>query len=356
MQGIQRKDITMVNVLIVDDSALIREYMKEVLSGDKDINVVDSVSDPYMAVKVLSKEKIDVITLDLEMPKMDGLTFLEKLMRQRPLPVVVCSSIAEQGSQNAIKALELGAIEVITKAKLGVKDFLENEKYNLRTAVKNASKVNLNKLKEISQDDSIKPVLSKPKHLLSQTTNKVIAIGASTGGTIVLRRILSRLPKTNTGIIVSQHMPEGFTKQFSNSLDTISMMDISEATDGEKITMGSAIIARGNHHLKIERSGAYYQCQLSKDDPVNRHRPSVDVMFHSVAENVGSNALGVLLTGMGKDGAVGLKAIQEAGGTTIAQNEKSCVVYGMPKAAIEIGAADHILGIDEIIEQIIQFQ
>ncbi len=346
----------MINVLIIDDSALIREFLTAILTEDKEINVIASVSDPYKAVEVLNNKKIDVISLDLEMPGMDGLTFLEKLIKQKPIPVVVLSAIAEEGSENAIKALQLGAVEVIPKAKLGIKNFLLKEKLKIQQSIKSASRVNINHLKKMAKTNlSIAPVINNSKHLLTQTTSKIVAIGASTGGTIVLRYILSKLPRTNHGIIITQHMPEGFTKKFSESLDLISELFVKEAEENEKILVGKAIIAQGNCHLKIKRYGAFYQCKLIKEGLINRHRPSVDVMFHSVAENAGKNALGILLTGMGRDGAEGLKAIKDSGGTTIVQDENSCIVYGMPKIATEIGAADYILGIEDIIKKIIEF-
>ncbi|HOV14390.1 MAG TPA: chemotaxis response regulator protein-glutamate methylesterase [Spirochaetota bacterium] len=345
----------MINVLIVDDSAFVREVLTKIISEDKELHVVASVPDPYKAVEVLNSEKIDVITLDLEMPRMDGLTFLEKLMSQKPMPVVVCSSIAEEGSDNAIKALELGAVEVITKPKFGLKDFFTEEKERLHESIKSASKTNIGVLKSSLKHLPKNQIKKSSSHLLSQTTNKVIAIGASTGGTIALKEILSKLPKTCTGIVITQHMPEGFTKSFSNSLNSECEIDVRESEDDDKILIGQAIIAMGNTHLKVERSGAYYRCKISNEPHVNRHRPSVDVMFESIAQSVGKNALGILLTGMGKDGALGLKAIKDAGGITIAQNETSCVVYGMPKAAVDIGAAHYILNLDEIVQKIIEF-
>jgi two-component system, chemotaxis family, protein-glutamate methylesterase/glutaminase len=345
----------MINVLVIDDSALIREFMTKILREQPDINVVDSVPNPYKAVDILNTKKIDVILLDLEMPRMDGLTFLEKLMKQRPVPVIVCSSIAEEGSENAMRALDLGAIEIISKAKLGVKDFILSEKEKIIDSVRSASGITLGSLKKLSYDfvPSEKPV--KIKTGLFNTTNKVIAIGASTGGTVVLRYILTKLPKTVHGIVVTQHMPEGFTKKFSDNLNTECQINIKEAEDNDPILIGNAIIAKGDSHLKVKVSGSYYQCVLSKDKPVNRHRPSVDVMFRTIAEHVGKNALGILLTGMGRDGADGLMSMKEAGANTIAQNEESCTVFGMPKAAIEMGAAEMVLDPDEIIKKIIEF-
>ena len=349
----------MINVLVVDDSAFVREFLTKIYSEDKNITVVGTASDPYRAVEILnSGVKVDVISLDLEMPKMDGLTFLEKLMSQKPIPVVVCSSIAEQKSDNAIKALELGAVEVITKPKLGLKDFFSEEKDRIIDAIKSAADSNVSMIKKsIKRFNEKKEYINKEvsSHLLSQTTNKVIAIGASTGGTIILREILTQLPRTCTGIVISQHMPEGFTLSFSNNLNNECEIEVKESEDEDKILMGTAIVARGNRHLVVDRYGAYYRCNLSNSPQVNRHRPSVDVMFKSIAKTAGKNAMGILLTGMGRDGAEGLKAIKDAGGITIAQNEESSVVFGMPKAAIEIGAADMVLGVDEIIRKIIEF-
>ncbi len=349
----------MINVLVVDDSAFVREFLSGIYREDKEINVVGAVPDPYKAVELINNGvKVDVISLDLEMPKMDGLTFLEKLMSQKPIPVVVCSSIAEQGSDNAIKALELGAIEVITKPKLGLKDFFNEEKTRMQDAIKSAAKSNITNLKRgIKRNtdfrETAKQIIKEP--LLARTTNKVIAIGASTGGTITIRDILTKLLRTCTGIVITQHMPEGFTKSFSNSLNNECQIDVKECENDDKISMGSAIVARGNRHMVVDRYGAYYRCSLTDTPHVNRHRPSVDVMFESIAKTAGKNALGILLTGMGKDGARGLAAIKEAGGETIAQNEESSVVYGMPKAAVEIGAAQHVLGVEEIIQKIIEF-
>lgn len=349
----------MINVLIVDDSAFVREFLSKILDEDNEINIIGKASDPFHAVKFLNeyRDEVDVITLDLEMPKMDGLTFLGKIMAQKPLPVVICSSIAEQGSENAIKALELGAVEVITKPKYGLKDFFNEEKMRITEAVKSAAKVDIKILRDNLRLDYSKSKNTTPSnsHLLNRTTNKVIAIGASTGGTIALRYILSKLPNTITGIVITQHMPEGFTKSFSNSLNLESNLDVKESEDNDRISIGTATIAKGNTHLTVERFGAYYHCKLNQNPHVNRHRPSVDVLFESIAKTAGKNALAILLTGMGKDGAIGLKQIKDAGGMTIAQNKESCVVFGMPKAAIDLNAADYVLGLDEIVEQIINF-
>lgn len=349
----------MIKCLIIDDSALIREFLKEILNEDKRIQVTGTADNPYKAVEILNNEKIDVITLDLEMPRMDGLTFLDKLMKQRPIPVVVISSIAQKDSENALKALELGACEVITKPKLGLKNYLFDEKKRIIQSIKNASLVNLKNLRYystgINKNTKTKINKNNGQPLLGQTTQKVIAIGASTGGTNVLRYILSKLNRTTCGIIITQHMPEGFTARFSESLNMVSELEVKEASQDDKIGIGSAFIAKGNYHLAVKRSGAFYHLDLLDTSPVNRHRPSVDVLFESVAAEAGKNSMGIILTGMGTDGARGLKKIKENGGVTIAQNELSCVVYGMPKAAVELNAVDSVMSIDEIIETIQKF-
>ena len=345
----------MINVLIVDDSALIREFLSELLKGNPDINVVAAMPHPYKAVDVINNNKIDVIILDIEMPFMDGLVFLEKIMKQRPIPVIICSSVAEEGSANAIKALQLGAVDVITKAKLGIKDFFKEEKERIIESIKAASKANLASIKKNIKSTAQLKSKIRDKSGLVDSTKKIVAIGASTGGTIVLRSILSRLPANVHGLVITQHMPEDFTKRFSESLNDVCDINVKEAENGDHVLVGNAIIAKGDFHLKVEKNGAFSQCLLTKDKKVNRQRPSVDVMFESIAESAGRNALGILLTGMGKDGAAGLKSIREAGGLTIAQNEESCAVFGMPKAAIETGAADLVLDIDGIVNYIIEY-
>ena len=346
----------MINVLIIDDSALVREYLKESLEKDKEIGIVKAVSTPFTAIEILNKQKIDVICLDLKMPRMDGLTFLEKLMKQKPLPVVIFSGEIEERSKDAIKALQLGAVDVIFKAKIGIKDYLKNEEDNICNIIKSASKVNIKSVNRVIKKVENISLISKPELKIPlQASSKIIAIGASTGGTAVLRYILSKLPKTTNGIVVTQHMPENFTNQFSSSLNSTSKLYIKEAENNDIINIGSALIAKGDWHLKVLHSGNLYKCKISQDTHVNRHRPSVDVMFESVAKAAGNRTLGILLTGMGKDGARGLKAIKDAGGITIVQEEKSCAVFGMPKAAIDIKATKHVLSIDDIINSIIDF-
>ena len=346
----------MINVLIIDDSALVREYLKESLENDNEIGIVRAVSTPFSAIEILNKEEINVICLDLKMPRMDGLTFLEKLMKQNPLPVVIFSGEIEEQSKDAIRALQLGAVDIIFKAKIGIKDYLKNEGENICNVIKSASKVNIKSINRVIKKAENISLIRKPDLKVPlQATSKIIAIGASTGGTAVLRYIFSKLPKATNGIVITQHMPENFTNQFSSSLNSISKMYIKEVENNDIINIGSALIARGNWHLKVLQSGNLYKCVLSQDIHVNRHRPSVDVMFESVAKAAGDRTLGILLTGMGKDGAKGLKSIKDTGGITIVQEEKSCAVFGMPKAAIDINATDHILSIDEIISSIIDF-
>ena len=346
----------MINVLVVDDSALVREFLKESLEDDREIGIVKAVSTPFSAIEILNKEKIDVLCLDLKMPRMDGLTFLEKIMKQRPLPVVIFSGEIEEGSKDVIRALQLGAVDIIYKAKIGIKDYLKDEKENICSVIKSASKVNIKGINRIiKKGEGISLISKNDTKGPTKATNKIIAIGASTGGTTVLRYIFSKLPKTTCGIVVTQHMPEDFTNQFSVSLNSISELYIKEAENNDVVNIGGALIAKGDWHLKVSRSNNAYKCGISKDERVNRHRPSVDVMFNTIAKCAGDKALGILLTGMGKDGAMGLKAIKESGGKTIVQEEKSCAVYGMPKAAVDIGAADHIQSLDEIIASIIDF-
>jgi len=343
----------LINVLIIDDSALIREFLTDILNNDNDINVVSAVSNAYKATEILNNEKIDVIILDIDLPLMDGITFLEKIMNQHPLPVIIISGMMEEGSKDAIKALQLGALEIIIKDKIGIKNFLNREKENIINSIKNAASANIvqfNKLllkdKKIIETSGIK----KDQTGGGKSSNKIIAIGASTGGTIVLRYIISRLPEGTHGIVITQHMPEFFTNQFSISLNLIGKLHVKEAVMNDKVSIGNAIVARGNYHLEIVKSNNEYLCSLNKNPPVNRHRPSVDVMFKSIVKCAGANTLGILLTGMGKDGAEGLKTIKEAGGTTVVQDEKSCTVFGMPKAAIDINAAQHVLDIDDIVK------
>ncbi|MGE5418666.1 MAG: protein-glutamate methylesterase/protein-glutamine glutaminase [Chloroflexota bacterium] len=342
-----------IKVLIVDDSALVRQVLREIFQLDPQIDVLDSVGDPYQAAKVIQEELPDVITLDIEMPKMDGLTFLRKIMSQHPVPVVVISSLTAEGTETAIRAMEYGAVEIITKPQLANKQFYEESKIMLCDAVKAAaiSRLKLHKTGSIKVQPkySADAVMSSPQRLsMIKTTESVIAVGASTGGTEALRVFLELLPPDSPGIIIVQHMPENFTKSFANRLNEVCRISVKEAENGDAVQRGRALIAPGNKHMLLKRSGARYYVEIKDGPLVNRHRPSVDVLFRSTATYAGSNAVGIIMTGMGDDGARGLLEMKNAGAFTIAQDEKSCVVFGMPKEAIKLGAADKILPLENI--------
>ena len=347
--------IKKIRVLIVDDSAVVRQTLSSILETDPKIEVMDTASDPYYAVKIIQNEVPDVITLDIEMPRMDGLTFLRKIMRQHPIPVIIISSLTTEGTLTALKALEYGAIEIITKPQLGTKLFLEESRIRLCDVVKAAARAKL-KIKnlssipvEVTPKYSADAVLSKSyAHSMIKTTENVVAVGASTGGTEALTVFLQSMPADCPGIVIVQHMPELFTKTFANRLNEICKINVKEAEDHDTILRGHALIAPGNKHMLVKRSGAKYFVEVVDGPLVNRHRPSVDVLFRSTAQFAGSNAVGIIMTGMGDDGARGLLEMKEAGAFTIAQDEKSCVVFGMPKEAIKRNAVDKILSLDQI--------
>ncbi len=334
-----------IRVLTVDDSALMRQVLADLLSHDPDIEVIGSAPDPFIAREKIKALNPDVLTLDVEMPKMDGLTFLEKLMRGRPMPVVMVSSLTEVGCQTTLRALELGAVDFITKPKIDLREGMDAIAADLIDKIKAAAQA------------SIKPrvpsgkVPGRPTALASamiKTTDTIIAIGASTGGTEALKEVLEVLPPNTPPILVTQHMPERFTKTFADRLNGLCRIKVKEAEDGDSVLPGHALIAPGNYHMTLVRSGARYSVRLNQDPPVNRHRPSVDVMFHSVAEYAGANSVGVILTGMGGDGARCLLEMKQAGAFTIAQDEASCVVFGMPKEAIKLGAAEKVVPLQDI--------
>jgi len=346
-----------IKVLIIDDSALVRQILTEILSADPGVEVVGTAADPIIAREKIKQLNPDVLTLDVEMPKMDGITFLSNLMRLRPMPVVMISSLTEQGADITFQALELGAIDFVPKPKIDVRHGMEEYAEIIIEKVKTASKAKVlarNTSASIAGDDvperlSADAVLKKSfnkKHFAS--TEKIIAIGASTGGTEAIKDVLIRLPADMPGIVITQHIPEAFSGPFAKRMNGCCAMEVFEATDGQQILPGCVYIAPGSHHLIVERSGARYLCKLSDGPPVNRHRPSVDVLFRSVAQNAGSNAVGAILTGMGNDGAKGMKEMQEAGAPTVAQDENTSVVWGMPGEAVKIDAADHILPLDKI--------
>lgn len=359
-----------IKVLVVDDSALIRQMMEKMLASDPAIEVVGTAQDPYIAREKIKKLNPDVITLDVEMPRMDGLTFLSNLMRLRPMPVVMVSSLTEKGADTTFRALEMGAIDFVTKPKIDLANSFDSYAEQIIEKVKVAANVNVSQIERrvklnLDQilDRKIDPKLSADAVIRKtsgrkqfRTTGKIVAIGASTGGTEAIREILSELPADAPGIVISQHIPEGFSTAFAKRMNESSQMVVYEATDGQQILPGHVYIAPGDRHLLVVRNGAQYNCRLSDGPLVNRHRPSVDVMFRSVAENVGPNAIGVILTGMGKDGALGLQEIRDNGGTTIAQDERSSVVWGMPGEAVKIGAADVTLSLSKIPARILEFE
>lgn len=338
-----------IRVLIVDDSSVVRNILSRELSRDPALEVVGTATDPYVARDKIVQLKPDVITLDIEMPRMDGITFLGKLMRYQPMPVVVVSSLTEQGGKMAMQALALGAVEVMCKP---------DSSYTVGDlAVDLADRIKAAALVRFDQKPKTEVVKAPPLALgqaLERTTHKIIAIGTSTGGTEALRRVIPLLPANTPGILVVQHMPEHFTKSLAASLDRDSALSVSEAVDGETITPGKVLIAPGNRHMLLKRSGARYYVEVKNGPRVNRHRPSVEVLFKSVARHAGSNAVGVIMTGMGNDGAAGLLEMKQQGAVTIAQDDASCVVFGMPRVAIEMGAIEIVCPLDQIASRILR--
>lgn len=331
-----------VRVLIVDDSSTVRNILREELSRDPDIEIVGSAPDPYVARDMIVKLKPDVLTLDIEMPRMDGLSFLRKLMFHFPMPVIIVSSLTQKGGELAMEAVEAGAIDVMCKP--GAAYAVGDLSIELADKIKAAALVRV-----VKRDPRTQGAAPAVKRLaMTKTTNKVIAIGSSTGGTQALQEVLTALPATAPGIIIVQHMPENFTRSFANRLNGICAIEVKEAEDGDSVTPGRAIIARGNYHMVLRRSGARYEIRVKTGPLVCRQRPAVDVMFKSVARYAGSNAVGVILTGMGNDGAAGMLEMHNAGAFTIAQDEKSCVVFGMPKEAIKAGGVDRIVPLKQI--------
>lgn len=340
-----------IRVLIVDDSALMRQVLAMLLAKDPDIEVVGSAPDPYVAREKIKALNPDVLTLDVEMPKMDGITFLEKLMRGHPMPVVMVSSLTEAGCQTTLRALELGAIDFITKPKIDLREGMEDIAQNLIAKVKAAASANLKRpAGEKRALSSVAAARSGPtgSQAMIKTTDTIIAIGSSTGGTEAVKDLLEMLPPDTPPILITQHMPERFTKTWADRLNSLCRIGVKEAQHGDSVLPGHALVAPGNFHMTLVRSGARYTVHLNQDPPVNRHRPSVDVMFASVAQYAGANAVGVILTGMGGDGAKEMLTMKRAGAFTIAQDEASCVVFGMPKEAIKAGAVDKVLPLHEI--------
>jgi len=345
-----------IKVLIVDDSALVRRVLTDVLSKDKGIEVMGAAHDPIFAMRRMQQQWPDVIVLDIEMPRMDGLTFLRKLMKARPTPVVICSTLTVKGAETTMQALSAGAVSIIAKPTSGLSDFLNDGANDVVSAVKGASQARVRNLGVTRPaGDFHAPKSAEPAPAsLRETTQQVVAIGTSTGGTQALERVLTQLPAVSPGIVVVQHMPEKFTALFAQRLNTLCRIEVQEAQHNDRVVPGRALIAPGGKHMELIRRGAQYYVRLSDDPPVNRHKPSVDVLFNSVASQAGRNAAGFILTGMGDDGARGLLAMSRAGAHTVAQDEESCIVFGMPRSAIEMGAASRVLPLDQVAQEIMR--
>lgn len=345
-----------IKVLIIDDSALIRSVLSEIINQQPDMEVIAVAPDPLVARELIKQTNPDVLTLDVEMPKMDGLDFLEKLMRLRPMPVIMVSSLTERGSEITMRALELGAVDFVTKPKLSIQSGMLEYADLIADKIRAASKARVKSraahlVKDSEQRPGVLPMMKNP--LMS--SEKLIIIGASTGGTEAIKSFLEQMPSDCPGILITQHMPEGFTRSFAKRLDGLCKISVSEAAGGERVLPGHAYIAPGHSHLLLARSGANYVTQLDTGAPVNRHRPSVDVLFRSAAINAGKNAVGVILTGMGKDGALGMLEMKNAGAHNFAQDEASCVVFGMPREAIAVGATHEVGPLDELPSRVLQY-
>ena len=354
-----------IRVLIVDDSAVVRQTLSSIIESDPDMEVMAVAGDPYIAANKMSVETPDVITLDVEMPRMDGITFLQKIMSQHPIPVVMCSSLTDKGCQTTVKALEYGALDIITKPQLGVKKYLEEAKVTICDSVKAAAMSSLSNRKiakpaalpnrPVQEKLSADVMLSKASSSSSmiKTTEKIVVVGASTGGTEALREFLQALPVDTPGVVIVQHMPEKFTESFAQRLNDTCAINVKEAANNDTIIPGRALIAPGGKHTLVKRSGARYYVEVKDGPLVSRHRPSVDVLFRSASRYAGKNVVGVIMTGMGDDGAKGMAEMKEAGAFNIAQDEKTCVVYGMPNEAVKHGGVDISLPLGKIAEKVV---
>jgi two-component system chemotaxis response regulator CheB len=345
--------VSRIKVMVVDDSAVVRQVVAGLLADDPAIEVLCAVADPILAMARMQTQWPDVIVLDVEMPRMDGITFLKKIMAERPTPVVICSTLTEAGAQTSLAALAAGAAAIITKPKIGLKQFLTDASDDLVSAVKAAAQVNVKRLKPVAKNtaDVIMPA-SETRGAMLRTTERVVALGTSTGGTQALEAVLTTLPRVCPGMVVVQHMPEKFTAEFANRLNGLCRIEVKEAQNNDRVIPGRALIAPGGRHMLLRRNGAQYYVEVMDGPLVNRHRPSVDVLFRSVAQCAGANALGVIMTGMGDDGAAGLLEMRKAGARTVAQDEDSCVVYGMPKEAVKRGAVERILPLGAVGREI----
>ncbi|CBV44220.1 protein-glutamate methylesterase/protein-glutamine glutaminase [Halomonas elongata] len=337
-----------IKVLCVDDSALIRDLLSEIINEQPDMEVVATAPDPLVARDLIKRHNPDVLTLDVEMPRMDGLDFLERLMRLRPMPVLMVSSLTQAGSEVTLRALELGALDFVAKPSLGIRSGMQAYAEEIAEKLRAAAR---SRPRRARQRETPAPRTLEAPMVSSE---KLIIIGASTGGTEAIRSVLEPMPAHAPAILITQHMPGGFTRSFAERLDRLCRIAVKEAQDGERVLPGHAYVAPGDAHLRLVRSGANYVVRLDDGPPVNRHRPSVDVLFRSAADQAGRNAIGVLLTGMGKDGAAGLLEMRRAGAATLAQDEASCVVFGMPREAIALGAAEEVVGLDDMAARLLK--
>ncbi|MGK5090688.1 chemotaxis response regulator protein-glutamate methylesterase [Deltaproteobacteria bacterium TL4] len=350
-----------IKVLIVDDSAIVRQVLTQILSSDPEIEVIATAADPFVAAQKLREQIPDVILLDVEMPRMDGLTFLKKIMSQHPIPTVMCSSLTVKGSETALKALEYGAVDIITKPRMGTKQFLEESKVVVCDAVKAALLTQRNPQRDLPKMMQVAPKLNADAVIakshskaMIQTTEKIVVVGASTGGTEALKTFLEALPEDAPGMVIVQHMPENFTTAFANRLNGLCRITVKEASTNDSVIRGLALLAPGNRHTLLKRSGARYYVEVKDGPLVSRHRPSVDVLFRSAAHYAGKNAIGVIMTGMGDDGAHGMLEMKEAGAINIAQDEATSVVFGMPNEAIKLGGVDKILPLGRIAAEVMR--
>jgi len=351
-----------INVMVVDDSAVVRKVVGALLESAPGIRLLHAVSDPLLAIERMKLAWPDVILLDVEMPRMDGITFLKKIMAERPTPVVICSTLTDKGAETTMSAMAAGAVSIITKPKLGLKDFLSDSADELLTAIRAASQANVRRLAARApavpvpaklSADAVLPAAPEARALL-RTTERVVAIGTSTGGTLALEEVLTQLPGVTPGIVIVQHMPEKFTAAFAERLNGLCQIEVREARHGDRVLQGRALIAPGGKHMLLRRDGAQYCVDVIDGPLVNRHRPSVDVLFRSVAKHAGANALGIIMTGMGDDGAAGLLEMRKSGARTVAQDEDSCVVYGMPKEAVKRGGVEKSVPLKTLDREILQ--
>lgn len=354
--------MTTIKVLVVDDSAVVRQVLVNLLQAAPGVEVLHAAADPLLAIERMKQQWPDVIVLDVEMPRMDGITFLRKIMAERPTPVVICSTLTEKGAKTTMEAMAAGAVSIVTKPKLGLKQFLQDAADDLVSTVKAAAKANVRRMGPRPAGSTAAPPVAKltadvilppgAARAMAQTTERVVAIGTSTGGTQALEEVLTALPRVSPGIVIVQHMPEKFTAAFAARLDGLCQITVREAQNNDRVVPGRALIAPGGRHMLLRRSGAQYFVEVVDGPLVNRHRPSVDVLFRSVAKSAGANATGIIMTGMGDDGAAGMLEMRNAGARTVAQDEESCVVFGMPKEAIKRGGVEKVVPLSAVSREI----